>query len=66
MDFIDAIEECLGIKAQKNMLPMQKGDVPATWADVSDLEKDLNYKPATDIKKGVANFIKWYKEFFEI
>jgi UDP-glucuronate 4-epimerase len=53
MDFIEAIEEALGQKAIKNFLPLQAGDVPATWADVSDLEKDLGYKPNTDIGLGL-------------
>lgn len=64
MDFIEAIEEALGKKAKKNFLPMQPGDVAATWADVSDLEKDLNYKPATPVKEGVQNFIDWYMTYF--
>ncbi len=66
MDFIEAIEESLGIKAQKNMLPLQAGDVPSTYADVEDLIKDMGYKPSTPIKEGVANFIKWYREFYSV
>ena len=66
MDFIEAIEEALGQKAIKNFLPLQAGDVPATWADVSDLEKDLGYKPNTDIRVGVKRFVKWYKVYFKI
>jgi UDP-glucuronate 4-epimerase len=66
MDFIKAIEEILGKEAKKNMLPLQPGDVPATWADTSTLEKDLGYRPNTPIKKGVENFIKWYREFYGI
>ncbi|MBL8024867.1 MAG: NAD-dependent epimerase [Fibrobacteres bacterium] len=65
-EFVDAIEEALGKKAEKILLPMQPGDVPATWADVSDLTRDLGYKPATPIKVGVAKFVAWYKEFFKV
>ena len=64
MDFIDAIEKSLGIKAQKNLLPIQPGDVERTWANVDDLISDLDYKPETDIKIGVEKFINWYKEFY--
>jgi UDP-glucuronate 4-epimerase len=63
-DFIAAIEKALGKTAQKNLLPLQPGDVPATWADVSDLERDLGYKPATSIQEGVDRFIQWYREFY--
>jgi len=66
MDFIEAIEEALGQKAIKNFLPLQAGDVPATWADVSDLVKDLGYKPNTDIRVGVKRFVEWYEEYFMI
>ncbi len=65
MDFIDAIEEALGQKAKKNFLPMQPGDVMATWADVSDLETELGYKPDTPVKDGVKNFINWYRMYFK-
>jgi len=64
MDFIEAIEKSLGKTATKNMLPLQPGDVPATWANVSDLEADLGYKPATCIQDGVDRFIRWYREFY--
>jgi UDP-glucuronate 4-epimerase len=64
MDFIKAIEEELGIQAQKNLLPMQPGDVPSTWADVSDLIENLNYKPNTPISKGIKEFIDWYSKFY--
>ena len=66
MDFIDAIEKSLGIKSQKNLMPIQPGDVERTWANVDDLIADLDYKPETDIKIGVEKFIKWYKEFYVI
>jgi UDP-glucuronate 4-epimerase len=66
MDFIEAVEKALGKQAQKNMLPIQPGDVPATWADVSDLIEDLEYQPNTSIQDGVERFITWYKEFYSI
>ncbi len=65
MDFIEAIEKRLGKKIEKNMMPIQAGDVPATYADVTDLVEDLDYKPATPIQEGVDKFIDWYLEFFE-
>ncbi len=64
MDFIQAIETKLGRKIQKNMLPIQAGDVPATYADVSDLVENLNYRPATPIQEGIDRFVDWYLEFF--
>jgi len=66
MDFIEAIETKLGKKAIKNLLPMQLGDVPATFADVEDLVKDLDYKPSTPIQVGINNFIDWYLDYFGI
>ena len=66
MDFIEAIEKAIGKEAKKNLLPIQPGDVPATYADVSDLIEDLGYKPATPIKEGIENFVKWYKEFYNV
>jgi UDP-glucuronate 4-epimerase len=66
MDFIEAIEETLGKKAQKNMLPMQPGDVPSTYADITALEKELGYKPKVDVKEGIEKFIKWYREFYGV
>lgn len=66
MDFIEAIEKELGVVAKKNMLPLQPGDVPATYANVEDLVKDLDYKPNTSIQEGIKNFIQWYKEFFKV
>jgi len=66
MDFIEAIENKLGTTIEKNMMPIQAGDVPATYADVTDLVEDLDYKPATPIQKGIDNFVDWYLEFFKI
>jgi len=66
MDFIEAIEKALGKKAQKNMLPIQPGDVPATWADVADLVEDLGYRPDTPVQEGIERFTKWYREFYAV
>jgi len=65
MDFIEAIEKSLGKKAIKNYLPMQDGDVPATWANVDDLVEDLGYAPSVGIEEGVDRFVKWYREYFK-
>ena len=64
MDFITAIENKLGKTIEKNMMPIQAGDVPATYADVSDLVENLGYKPATPIQDGINKFVDWYLEFF--
>ncbi len=64
MDFISAIEESLHKKAEINFLPMQPGDVKMTFADVSDLEEDLNYKPNTSIRSGIDSFVSWYKSYY--
>lgn len=64
--YIEAIEEALGKKAIKDLLPLQPGDVPDTYADSSELEKAIGYKPATPVKEGVANFVKWYREFYKV
>jgi UDP-glucuronate 4-epimerase len=64
--FIEAIEKALGKQAKKNMMPMQPGDVPATWADVSDLVENLAYKPDTSVVDGVARFVAWYREFYQV
>lgn len=66
MDFIDAIEKSIGKKAVKRFLPMQPGDVPATWADVNDLVKELGYAPGIDIREGVKRFVEWYREYYNI
>jgi UDP-glucuronate 4-epimerase len=65
-DYITAIEDNLGIKAKQELLPLQPGDVPDTYADVSDLVSEFNYKPATPISEGVGKFVKWYKEYYRI
>ncbi|MCF6241139.1 MAG: NAD-dependent epimerase [Bacteroidales bacterium] len=66
MDFIAAIEKKLGKTAKKNMMPIQQGDVPATFADVDDLVKDMGYKPNTPIEEGIDNFIEWYLDYYNI
>ena len=66
MDFIEAIEDALGKKAKKNMVPLQPGDVPATWADVNDLTEDFGYRPGTPLKEGIKKFIAWYRSFYNV
>ncbi|WP_408589727.1 NAD-dependent epimerase [Novosphingobium sp.] len=61
-EYIEALEQSLGRTAIRNLLPLQAGDVPDTFADVSDLVNDLGYKPATSVREGVANFVAWYLE----
>lgn len=65
-DFIEALETNLEQKANKKFLPMQPGDLPSTFADVSGLVRDFDYKPDTDYKEGIWRFIKWYREFYKI
>lgn len=64
MDFIAAIENTLGKKAEKEFLDLQPGDVPATYADIDDLIKDVGFKPATTIETGIACFLAWYKDYY--
>ena len=64
MDFIKSIENNLGVVAEKEMLPMQAGDVNQTWADLSKLQSDYNYKPNTSVEKGVEAFIDWFKAYY--
>ena len=63
MDYIEAIEFALNKTAQKELLPLQPGDVPDTFADVEDLTEEFGYKPCTSVKVGVKNFVEWYKEY---
>ncbi len=65
MRFIEVLENCLGKKAIKNLLPMQSGDVPATCADVDDLIRDVGFKPGTPIEVGIQNFIAWYRDYYQ-
>ena len=64
MDYIAAIEKALGKKAQTTMLPLQAGDVPDTYADVSDLSQQFGYKPSTPVTHGIEKFVAWYREYF--
>ena len=66
LQFIGAIEDAIGRKAVLNLLPMQPGDVPATYADVDDLTRDVGFAPDTPIEVGVARFVEWYREYYGI
>ncbi len=63
MRYIEVLEDCLGRKAEKNLLPLQPGDVPDTYADVDDLIRDVNYRPATPVEEGVSRFVDWYRSY---
>ena len=65
LQFIETLERCLGKTAQKNLLPLQAGDVPATFADVDDLMADTGFKPATPIEDGIAQFVAWYRAYYQ-
>ena len=65
MRYIEVLEECLGRKAEKNLLPMQLGDVPDTWADVEDLVADVGYRPSTPVEIGVRRFVDWYLDYYK-
>ena len=64
--YIHVLEECLGKKAEQNLMPLQAGDVPDTYADVSDLVTDVDYKPDTSVEDGIANFVKWYRDYYQV
>jgi len=64
MRFIEVLEECLGIQAVKNLMPLQAGDVPATYADVEDLINDVGFRPATSIEDGIRRFVEWYRGYY--
>jgi UDP-glucuronate 4-epimerase len=64
LEFISTLEECLGIEAKKELLPMQPGDVPATYADIEDLSRDFGFRPKTPLKEGIARFVQWYREYY--
>ncbi|MFW5982957.1 MAG: hypothetical protein ACOCQ4_00510 [bacterium] len=65
MEYIAAIEKHLSKTAKKELMPMQPGDVPRTDADVSDLQRDLGYKPNTSVEKGIEWFVAWYKKYYK-
>jgi len=64
--FIEVLEECLGKKAEKNFLPLQAGDVPATYADIDDLTRDVGFKPSTSIEEGIGRFVAWYRKYYNV
>ena len=66
MHYIEVLEDCLGKKARKNFLPMQDGDVPATYANVDDLVREIDFKPQTSIEVGIKNFVDWYQGYYNI
>jgi UDP-glucuronate 4-epimerase len=66
MHYIEVLENCLGRKAEKKLLPLQPGDVPATYADVSDLVSDVGYKPDMSVEQGIANFVAWYRGYYQV
>ena len=66
MDYISALEKALGKRAKINLLPLQPGDVPDTYANVDDLIEQFNYKPSTSVEDGVANFVQWYRAYFKV
>jgi UDP-glucuronate 4-epimerase len=64
--FIEVLETALDRKATKNFLPLQPGDVVETYADITDLERDVGYRPSVAIETGIANFVQWYKSYYEV
>lgn len=66
MRYIEVLEDCLGRKARKNFLPMQAGDVPATYADVADLVREVGFKPSTSIEVGIRSFVDWYRAYYRL
>ncbi len=66
MHFIEVIEDTLGKKARKNLMPLQPGDVPATYANIDDLVRDTGFKPSTPLEVGIPKFIDWYKEYYNV
>lgn len=65
MDYVAALERCLGVEAKKEYLPMRPGDVYQTYADVADLMRDYDFKPDTPIEEGLARFVEWYRDYYE-
>lgn len=64
--YIEVLEECLGRKAERNLLPLQAGDVPDTWANIDDLTRDVGYTPATPVEKGIRAFVDWYRDYYKV
>ena len=65
LDFVEAIEDCLNRKAIRNYMPMQMGDVPATWADAALLQRLTGYRPQTDVRDGIARFVAWFRDYYQ-
>ena len=66
MRYIEVLEDCLGKKAKKNFLPMQNGDVPATYANVDALVREIDFKPQTTIEEGIKEFVDWYRDYYKV
>ena len=66
MRYIEVLEDCLGRKAEKNLLPLQLGDVPDTWADAQDLARDVGYRATTAVEEGVKRFVEWYVDYYDV
>ncbi len=66
MRYIEVLEECLGKKAELNLLPLQAGDVPDTFANADNLINDVGYKPAMPVEEGVRRFVNWYREYYKV
>jgi UDP-glucuronate 4-epimerase len=66
LHFIEVLEQSLGKKAEKKLMPLQPGDVPATYADIDDLSNDVGFKPTTPVEVGIPRFVKWYREFYRV
>jgi UDP-glucuronate 4-epimerase len=66
LEFVDCLESALGIKAQRNFMPLQAGDVVKTWADISALAEWVDFRPQVTVETGVAEFVKWYRHFYQI
>ncbi|WP_421903972.1 NAD-dependent epimerase [Maridesulfovibrio sp.] len=66
MRYIEVLEECIGKKAEKNMMPLQAGDVPSTYANVDDLVRDVDFKPETTVEEGIAKFVEWYRGYYNV
>jgi UDP-glucuronate 4-epimerase len=66
MDFIGLLEQEIGTTVEKNLLPIQPGDVPDTFADVEALVRDVGYKPTTTIEQGVKQFVQWYRDYYQV
>ncbi|NDV26204.1 NAD-dependent epimerase [Desulfovibrio sp. JC010] len=66
MRYIEVLEECIGKKAEKNMMPLQAGDVPSTYANVDNLVRDVGFKPETSVEEGIAKFVEWYRGYYSV